>query len=52
MQKLREKRVPYLYRIDIHKDHNRKMARDVNVYRMRTIKIDDNGNMVNEEQTK
>lgn len=41
MEKVKTKRVPYLDRIETHRDNNTKMAREVNVYRMRTIEVVD-----------
>lgn len=51
MEKLRIKRVPYLDRFELHMDDNTKQAQKRPIYRMRTLEVNENGNIVREVST-
>lgn len=44
--KMKKKRIPVLERFETHMDHNTKKARNVPVYRMHLVEIDEKGNPV------
>jgi hypothetical protein len=48
MKKAKTKKLPYLVRIDVHMDEQRKVARKCPIYRMRTVEVDDKGKVVQE----
>ena len=48
MEKVRTKKLPYLARFEKHIDMNRKLAANVPIYRMRTVEVDEKGNVTKE----
>lgn len=46
--KTKTKRVRYLSHVELFTDQNTKMAREVNIYRFKTIKVGDDGKEIKE----